>query len=208
VLLDETHEEVLAARARLAVAHARREAALDRLALLQGAEHSLQVQAAAAAVAQAEAVVEQARASVGQAEAELNAMDAQLEKLVVRAPVAGVVLTRSLEPGEVVLAGAEVIVLGRMETLTITVYVPEDRYGQIRLGDVAAVTADSFPGVTFRATVSRIADEAEFTPRNVQTEEGRRTTVFAVILSLEDPQGRLKPGMPADVTFSLPGEDE
>jgi HlyD family secretion protein len=49
--------------------------------------------------------------------------------------------------------------------------------------------------------VSRIADKAEFTPRNVQTEEGRSTTVFAVELALSNPGGLLKPGMPADVTF-------
>lgn len=65
----------------------------------------------------------------------------------------------------------------------------------------AVVTADSFPGERFEAAVQRISDQAEFTPRNVQTEEGRRTTVFAVQLRLSDPQGKLKPGMPVDVYF-------
>jgi hypothetical protein len=66
---------------------------------------------------------------------------------------------------------------------------------------LAEVGVDSFPNEKFQAEVLRIADEAEFTPRNVQTDEGRRTTVFAVELSVQDPGGRLKPGMPADVTF-------
>jgi HlyD family secretion protein len=60
---------------------------------------------------------------------------------------------------------------------------------------------DSFPGVTFNATVIHIADQAEFTPRNVQTIEGRTSTVFAIKLQVQDPSGKLKPGMPADVAF-------
>ncbi len=80
-------------------------------------------------------------------------------------------------------------------------YIPEDRYGNVRLGQMARVSVDSFPGQEFNATVARIADQAEFTPRNVQTQEGRRTTVFALELIVDDPDGRLKPGMPADVTF-------
>jgi HlyD family secretion protein len=63
------------------------------------------------------------------------------------------------------------------------------------------VSVDSFPNQTFDATVTRIADQAEFTPRNVQTSEGRQTTVFAVKLAVQDPAGLLKPGMPADVAF-------
>jgi len=88
-----------------------------------------------------------------------------------------------------------------LDQLTITVYLPEDRYGEIHLGDGARVTVDSFPEIEFEAQVARIASQAEFTPRNVQTQEGRRTTVFAVELTLSDPLGRLKPGMPADVIF-------
>jgi hypothetical protein len=91
--------------------------------------------------------------------------------------------------------------LGQLDDLTITVYIPEDRYGTISLGETAQVSVDSFSGVTFTAIVTYIADKAEFTPRNVQTAEGRRSTVFAVKLSIENPEGKLKPGMPADVKF-------
>ena len=65
----------------------------------------------------------------------------------------------------------------------------------------ALVTVDSYPGQAFVADVVRIADEAEFTPRNVQTVEGRSSTVYAIKLTVTDPGGRLRPGMPADVTF-------
>jgi HlyD family secretion protein len=143
-----------------------------------------------------------AQAQVETAQAALDVIQAQIAKLSITAPVDGVVLTRTVEPGEVLVPGAPLLTLIQLKELTITVYVPEDRYGTIRLGQAATVTADSFPGETFNAQVVRIADQAEFTPRNVQTEAGRRTTVFAVDLAVMDTQGRLKPGMPADVDFS------
>jgi len=142
-----------------------------------------------------------AQAQVDVAQTALEVIQAQIDKLELVVPIDGIVLSRSVEPGEVVLPGAPVTTLARLDDLTITVYVSEDRYGTINLGQTTQMTVDSFPGETFVATVVRIADQAEFTPRNVQTEEGRRTTVFAVELSVENPQGKLKPGMPADVVF-------
>ncbi|MBL7162231.1 MAG: efflux RND transporter periplasmic adaptor subunit [Anaerolineales bacterium] len=142
-----------------------------------------------------------AQAQIDTAQSAVAVIRAQLDKLVLSAPMDGRVLYRSVEPGEVVQPGVPLLTLARLDNLTITVYVPEDRYGEIMLGQIADVTVDSFPGEIFDALVVRIADEAEFTPRNVQTAEGRRTTVFAVKLSVESPEGRLKPGMPADVVF-------
>jgi HlyD family secretion protein len=110
-------------------------------------------------------------------------------------------MTRNAQPGSVLNAGATLLTLTRLDELTITVYVPEDRVGEVSLGQAAEVVVDSFTGVTFQATVIYISDQAEFTPRNVQTVAGRKNTVFAVKLTLKDTSGRLKPGMPADVTF-------
>jgi HlyD family secretion protein len=81
------------------------------------------------------------------------------------------------------------------------VYVPEDRYGQIYLGQPYPVTVDSFPTVVFEGTVTHIADQAEFTPRNVQTVEGRKNTVFAIHLAITNTTLDLKPGMWADVNL-------
>jgi HlyD family secretion protein len=201
VLDSETSEEVTTARASVAVARARLDTAREQLAALRTGEESLQVRASRGALDQARAAREQAAAALAQARTELALADVQLARLTVLAPISGVVVTRSVEPGEVVAAGGAVMSIGDLSRLTITTYVPESRYGEISLGDRATATVDSFPGETFRAQVVRIAERAEFTPRNVQTEEGRRTTVFAVELSLPDPDGRLKPGMPADIAF-------
>jgi multidrug resistance efflux pump len=208
ILSDQSAEDVLEARARVSVAQERYDTAIDfRDSLLTG-EESLQVDAALAALnqaetqlAQVEVQIDQAETAIAQAESELNLIDVQMEKLVVYAAVDAVVMSRKVEPGEVVQPGASLMTLGQLEDLSITVYIPEDRYGQVSVGDKATVTVDSFPGETFTGIVTRIADEAEFTPRNVQTPEGRRTTVFGIKLVVDDPEGKLKPGMPADVEF-------
>ncbi len=120
---------------------------------------------------------------------------------IVRSPIDGVVLERLVEPDEFVPAGSTVLVVAPLNELTLTVYVPENRYGQISLGETYPVTVDSFPGETFSGRVQYISDKAEFTPRNVQTTDSRQTTVYAVKLDLQPTGGKLKPGMPADVHF-------
>lgn len=142
-----------------------------------------------------------AQAQVDSAQSSLDILQTQIDKLELNAPIGGIVLYRSVEVGEVVQPGSSAITIGDLEHLTITVFIPEDEYGRINLGERANVSVDSFPGRTYEAKVIRISDRAEFTPRNVQTEEGRRTTVFAVELSVFDPTGELKPGMPSDVVF-------
>jgi HlyD family secretion protein len=140
-------------------------------------------------------------AASAQTAAQLKAIDLQLDKLLVRSPEDGVVLTRSVEAGEVAQAGMTAITLGRLHDLKVTVYIAEDRYGQLSLGDHASLTVDSYPDQTFDAVVTRISDQAEYTPRNVQTKEVRQTTVYGVELSIQTGQDKLIPGMPTDVEF-------
>jgi len=194
-LTSQSRRNVLLARGRVVMAQQRYDAAYARLL-------SLKTGAESPAVLTARRTLEQAEAALKQAQANLALLDAQIEKLTIYAPMDGVILTRNVEAGEFVQPGAIVMKMADLSALTITVYVPEDRYGQIRLGQQALVVVDSFPGETFRAQVTFISDQAEFTPRNVQTVEGRSSTVYAVKLKVADPQGKLKIGMPADVTFT------
>lgn len=188
-------EDVEYARGQVLVAQQRYDAAYARLLTLQTGADSPAVIAAAKAL-------DQAKSALAQAEASLALIDAQIAKLTVNAPMDGVVLTRNVEPGEFVQPGATTLTIGNINELTITVYIPENRYGEISLAQTATLTVDSFPDMTFNATVVQIADKAEFTPRNVQTVEGRSSTVFAIKLRVENPEGKLKIGMPADVVFS------
>ncbi len=197
-------EAVLEARARVTVARARLDNALDVVTSLQTGEDSLQVDAAQTAVAQAEMAVGQANANLVQAQAALNLLNLTLQRCTVTAPAAGTVLSLNVEIGELIAAGSVVLTLGQLEQVNLVVYVPEDQYGQVNLGQEVAVSVDSYPNQVFSGQVTSIANEAEFTPRNVQTVEGRKSTVYAVEITLENPNGSLKPGMPADVDFLLP----
>jgi HlyD family secretion protein len=201
-LLDtEAADAILQARAEVSVAQELYYSALDYLRNLQTGDQSIAVTAAQGVVDQAQAGVDQAQKAVQQAQANLDLLDAQIAKLVIYAPQEGMVLTRNVEPGEFVQPGAVAFALADLKDITITVYVPEDRYGKISLGQQAQVTVDSFPGATFTAEVIQIADQAEFTPRNIQTVEGRSSTVYAIKLKVTNSEGKLKIGMPADVVF-------
>src|SRR5215207_342237 len=201
LVTTEAADRVLQARAALTVAKERYEVALDSVSRLQTGENSLQVRIGAAGLEQAKAALQNAESAVHQAEANLSLLDTQIAKLTVAAPLSGMILTRNVEPGEFVQPGAVAFAMADLNNITITVYVPEDRYGQISLGEQADVTVDSFPGETFPAEVIHIAAQAEFTPRNVQTVEGRSSTVYAIKLKVINSEGKLKIGMPADVVF-------
>ncbi|HXD11125.1 MAG TPA: HlyD family efflux transporter periplasmic adaptor subunit [Anaerolineales bacterium] len=194
-------KDVLEARADVIVAQEIYDTAVDNLHALQTGADSMQVITANKTVDQAKAALDQAQTAVNTAQANLDLLDTQMKKSTIYAPMDGAILTRNVEPGEFVQPGAVALTMANLNELTITVYVPEDQYGKITLGQKATVTVDSFAGETFNAEVVHIADQAEFTPRNVQTVEGRSATVYAIKLKVTDLEGKLKIGMPADVVF-------
>jgi len=194
-------DEILQARAEVSIAQEHYYAALDFLRKLETGDQSTVVLAAQGSLSQAQAAADQSQQTIQQAQANLGLINAQIAKLTVFAPIDSVVLTRNVEPGEFVQPGAVALTIADLTALTITVYVPEDRYGQVSLGQTAEVRVDSFPGETFSASVVLISDQAEFTPRNVQTAEGRSSTFYAIKLKVENSDGKLKIGMPADVVF-------
>jgi multidrug resistance efflux pump len=203
MLTSAASRDVLEARARVAIARARYDAALDWLNALQTGENSLQVMAARNGLAQAEAAVSQAEAGLAQAQAALKSIDIQIAKVTVTSPIDGILLTRNLEVGETVAPTGVVMVIGQLEEVELVVYIPETEYAKVQLGDQVSLTVDSFPYETFTGTVVYISDQAEFTPRNVQTIDGRQATVYAIKLIVPNPDLKLKPGMPADVVFLL-----
>jgi multidrug resistance efflux pump len=121
----------------------------------------------------------------------------------IRSPIDGVVLLRAAEPGEIAVAGGSLLVVANLDEMTLTIYIPEDQYGKIYLGQEYPVSVDSFPDRVFMGKVTHISDKPEFTPQNVRTVEGRKSTVYAVRLTLPNPDHDLKPGMPADVSLNF-----
>jgi HlyD family secretion protein len=201
LLNTDAADRVQTARAKVSVAQERYEVAMDTLSRLQTGEHSPQVNIAAKSLDQAKTALDQTQYGVSSAQANLDLLETQLKKLTIYAPMDGVVLVRNVEPGEFVQPGATAFSMADLNNILITVYVPEDRYGQIKLGQQASVSVDSFPGETFTGEITFISDQAEFTPRNVQTVEGRSSTVYAVKLTVTNKNNELKIGMPADVVF-------
>ena len=142
-------------------------------------------------------------AQLRQTRAALAASQDRLRDMIITAPVSGVVLRKNSEAGETVAAGAAVYSLGDLENPWIRVYVKEDKLGLVKLGQKAEVMTDSFPNKTYLGIVTMISSEAEFTPKNVQTQEERVKLVFALKVSVKNENGELKPGMPADVKIIL-----
>lgn len=200
-LTGEGAQDVLKARANAEIANQRYMIAQDTLRNLQTGEDSLTVLVQSKVVDQAKAALMQIQTTVAAAKANLDLIDTQMDMLTIQAPMDGVVLISSVQPGEVVQAGMPLFSIGKLDILKVTVYIPETDYGKIKLGQQVSLNVDSFPNQSFQAKVTRIADQAEFTPQNVQTKEGRQTTVYAVELTANNPDGKLKPGMPVDVIF-------
>ncbi|KAB2965129.1 MAG: HlyD family efflux transporter periplasmic adaptor subunit [Thermoanaerobaculia bacterium] len=170
----------------LELARRQREQAASQLNLLERGARPEQIAGALAQVAQAEAAVE--------------TLDATLAKLRLVAPFAGVISVRHREPGETVGVGTPVLTLLDLDDRWVRIYVPENRLGRVALGQRAAITADTFPERKYEGSVSFIGSEAEFTPKNVQTNEERVRLVYAVRIRITgDPDHELKPGLPADV---------
>ncbi|HEX4995773.1 MAG TPA: efflux RND transporter periplasmic adaptor subunit [Methylomirabilota bacterium] len=137
-----------------------------------------------------------------QAEAQLAEQRSHVADFAVRSPIDGRVLTRTVERGERVEAGTPLFTLIDLDRLYVKIYVPEPSIGKVALGQEARVSVDAYPGRAFPARVSRVSQEAEFTPKNVETKEERVKLVFAVEVALgENPGGVLKPGMPADAVI-------
>jgi multidrug resistance efflux pump len=175
------------------------------------AEAAVLVAAANLAAVKADPTAEDvavAHAKVQETEAALTALEAQLAKQTLTAPRQSLVAQKLISPGELAAPGAVLLELSNIETVDLTVYIPETQIGQVKIGQQAHVSVDAYDNERFEGTVSFIAHEAEFTPRNVQTQEERVNLVFAVKISLDNDDQRLKPGMPADaqiLAMSQPG---
>jgi HlyD family secretion protein len=140
---------------------------------------------------------------VQQAAAALRTSEVKLKDTVIYSPISGVVLRKNVEAGETVSAGTPVYTIGDLDNPWIKVYVREAKLGLVKLGQKAEIRTDSYPGKIYEGTVTYISSEAEFTPKNVQTQEERVKLVYGVKVSVKNVNDELKPGMPADVKILL-----
>lgn len=135
------------------------------------------------------------------AKAKVNEVWAALADTRLAAPSGGTVIDRLVEPGELVAPGTPVATLINLKDLYVRVYVAEKDIGKLRLGNPARISVDAFPGRSFDGKVVEVAQRAEFTPKEAHMKDEREKLVFGVKVHVDNPQGYLKPGMPADVTI-------
>ncbi|HEY4759044.1 MAG TPA: HlyD family efflux transporter periplasmic adaptor subunit [Thermoguttaceae bacterium] len=200
------------------VATERYREAAERLDLVKEGPRKQQIEQARAAFEQAKAqyalvkagpreeTKDQARARVEQADAALRLAETRMSYTKVFSPMSGVVLSKNIEPGEYVAPGTPVVTIGDLVNVWLRAYIQETDLGRIKVGQKADVTTDTYPdkeGKIYQGRVSFIASEAEFTPKNVQTEKERVKLVYRIKIDVTNPNMELKPGMPADAVIEF-----
>jgi HlyD family secretion protein len=145
--------------------------------------------------------IEQAKAQLDAAEAELALLKKQLADAELVAPTDGVIRNRLMEPGELATPQRPVFALSITTPKWVRAYLSEAELSRVALGAPARVTMDSAPNAPLSGTVGFISSTAEFTPKTVQTKELRTSLVYEVRVLVDDPEDRLRLGMPATVTI-------
>lgn len=184
---------------------------LELLASMHGAESQVRVATAALKVAEADLAIARrdpqsqavavAEAGVAVAQANSNLIKAQASRLVLTTPVGGTVVSRSVEPGEIVRPGTPLLAVADTRELELTLFVPVQYLNRIHLGQSASVRLPSLPNQTFAGQVTFISPQAEFKPANIYNSQDRAEMVFQVRVLVPNGDGQLKAGLPADATL-------
>lgn len=177
-------QEVDRARQAYEVAAAQEKSARQKVLLLEAGSRPDQVEAARGQLAQARNALDTART--------------RRKEMTVSSPLDGVVLRKNLEVGELANPGVPILTLMNPSDIWVRAYVPEEEVARIKVGSPVRVSVDGYPARRFPGRITEIASEAEFTPRNVQTRKERVNLVFRIKIAVDNPEGILKPGMPAD----------
>jgi HlyD family secretion protein len=210
---DRDDAQADAAAARVNASRQQVQSAQGRLTQAQATLRNTPIRAAAAVqiqkqIAQARTDIAVAQQDVANAKAQQAQIQANLNYLAIDSPMSGNVITRSVEPGEVVAAGAPLLTLVNLDHLYLRGFIPAGEIGKVKIGQPAQVYLDTFPDRPLSATVTRVDPKASFTPENIYFKKDRVTQVFGVELTLKNPQGLAKPGMPADGRIQEAGVGE
>jgi HlyD family secretion protein len=143
------------------------------------------------------------RAEIERAQAQIAVIDTQLADTVAVSPVGGVVLVKSADVGEVLAPGATVMTVGDIDHPWLRGYINERDLGRVKLGDKVRITTDSFPGKEYWGRITFISSEAEFTPKQIQTQEERVKLVYRIKIEVDNPHHELKSNMPADAEIII-----
>jgi HlyD family secretion protein len=149
--------------------------------------------------------IEQAKGRLREADAALAQARTRRDYAILTSPLNGLVLSKHAEPGELVAAGTPIVTLGDITDTWLRAYISETDLGRVKVGQPVLVKVDTYPGRSYRGRVTFISPEAEFTPKNVQTEKERVKLVYRIKITVPNPSMELKPGMPADAEILVDG---
>jgi len=142
--------------------------------------------------------IDSAKARQDQAQATVDLIKRQISDCTIASQVDGIVTHKLVNPGELVLPGGALFTISELDRVKLMIYVTEKELGRVKVGQQADVFIDAFPKRAFPGKVIYVSPVAEFTPKNIQTKEERVKLVFGVKIEINNPEGILKPGMPAD----------
>jgi HlyD family secretion protein len=143
------------------------------------------------------------RAEIERARAQVALIDSQLADTIAASPVGGVVLVKSADVGEILAPGTTVVTVGDIDHPWLRGYINERDLGRVKLGAKVNVTTDSYSGKIYQGRVTFISSEAEFTPKQIQTQEERVKLVYRIKIEVENPRHELKSNMPADAEILM-----
>ncbi|MFZ2323468.1 MAG: efflux RND transporter periplasmic adaptor subunit [Ignavibacteriaceae bacterium] len=147
--------------------------------------------------------LKQAEANVNRVKASIEQLQKNINDCFVTAPSNGYIVKKFVEEGEYAGMLSSLFKITDLRKVELVIYVSETDLGKVKLGQVAEVSVDSYPDKNFKGNVTYISPEAEFTPKNIQTKDERTKLVFAVKISIPNPDLELKPGMPADALINV-----
>jgi HlyD family secretion protein len=154
-------------------------------------------------LAQAQLKLAAASSDVVNAKAAQKEIKAKITDLNVISPIDGVTISRTVEPGTVVAAGKTLLTVINPNTTYLRAFIPQGEIGKITVGQSAKVFLDSAPKQPLNAKITAVDTQASFTPENVYFQQDRVKQVFGVKISIDNPAGLAKPGMPADAEINI-----
>lgn len=147
--------------------------------------------------------IEEARAHLKKAKEALSQSETRLGYATLASPLSGIVLSENVETGEYIVPGTPVVTVGDLEKTWLRAYINETDLGRVRVGQKVRISTDTYPGKTYEGTVTFLASNAEFTPKNIQTEKERTKLVYRIKIDVPNLKMELKPGMPADAEIMI-----
>lgn len=142
--------------------------------------------------------IEKAHADLERAQEALALAKTRLDYATIKSPISGIVLSENIEPGEYVSPGTPIVTIGDLQNVWLRAYINETDLGKVKVGQKVRITTDTYPNKIYEGFISFISSRAEFTPKNVQTQEERVKLVYRIKIEVPNPKMELKPGMPAD----------